>query len=197
MMKATVCSIKRSKREGYMRITLSVDGNYGAVRKNYEVSCEDWQNIGQPGEGSIILDEEISVISRIANEKAAFERALKIVAMGDNSIKGLIKKLRERGFSRECAEYAAGEMLRLGYIDEDSQLDRLTEYYVNEKRMGRRKLIPTLYSKGYTFDKIGDAISRAVDNGKIDFDHAKETLLSENSHLDFDGRKRLLYKHGF
>ena len=182
---------------GAVTVTLCTQERGKEKKRRYEVDPEDFESIGSPSIGDEVYDGEISVIIRKTERREAYDRALKILAMGDNSLDGLSRKLQMRGFSRESAEYAAAEMQRMGYIRESDQLQRLIDYNVNKKLMGKRKLIPYLVSKGYSQRNVCEAIDLAIDGGVIDFDRARKELLKTAKTDDPMQIRKILYNHGF
>ncbi len=182
---------------GGVTVTLLTHDGEKEKKRRYEVDSSDWESLGNLSVGDEIYDEEIAVIIRKTEQNEAFDRALRIVSMGDNSAKALCQKLVMRGFSRESAEYATAKVISLGYINEDEQLLRLVEYNVSKKLMGKNRLIPALVSKGYSTERIHAAIERALDEGTIDFDAAKKELLSQANTDDSMKIRKLLYTHGF
>ncbi|MDY3845802.1 MAG: hypothetical protein SOZ62_02680 [Eubacteriales bacterium] len=207
MMRAVVDSVQESKKVGFLRISLVLsEQRHGRtctqkakkeIRESYEVSREDYISIGEPREGEEILDEEISVITRISDEKEAFDRALRIVAFGDNSYRVLYAKLMQRGFSRSVCDTVIEKLKSLGYIDEDRQLRRLVEYTAKEKLIGIKKLVPLLVSKGYSSSDVIRMVGECEKNGNIDFGEIKKSLFDKYSPGDEKEKRLLLYKHGF
>ena len=208
MMRAVVDSVEESEKVGFLRISLVLsEQRHGRttctqkakkeIRESYEVSKEDYLSIGEPREGEEILDEEISVITRISDEKEAFDRALHIVAFGDNSYREMCEKLMQRGFSRSVCDTAIEKLKSLGYIDEDRQLRRLIEYTAKEKLIGIKKLVPLLVSKGYSSSDVVRIVGECEKDGNIDFNEIRKSLIDKYSPGDEKEKRLLLYKHGF
>ncbi len=210
MMKAIVDSVEESKRDGYLRITLVMNTELHracpggrsqrsgrALRESYEVGRDEYASIGSPHEGVEILDEEISVITRLSDEKEAFDRALRMVSFGDNSCRALKTKLMQRGYSPSVADTAVKKLKELGYIDEERQLRRLCSYISKEKLIGEKKLVPLLVAKGYASSDIKRIIAECENDGDIDFRKIKKELTEKYRPSDEREKKILFYKHGF
>ncbi len=196
-MSRIITCIKEKRGSELLTVTVKTEENGKEKLKSYEVSREDFEAIGSPKAGAPLEKEEFSVISFKTDCKLAFERALKILSLSDNSARALERKLIERGFSREASEYAVARIIGLGYINEENQLLRLIEFNVNSKLCGRKKLIKYLMQRGYSYSDITKAIERAEDEEIIDFESVKEELKKKYSPKTSEELRKLLYKHGF
>ena len=123
----------------------------------------------------------------------AIKKSLGILSFGDNSRIQLITKLKRAGISHSTASLAADEMVKLGYINESRQIERLIEREVNLKLLGPMKLIPKLSAKGYSPVSIKESISRLQEDGVIDFEAVKKKLTEG---LPPDEGQKALYKKG-
>ena len=143
-----------------------------------------------------MIEEREALPSAEEEARRAYSRAVKILAAGDNSCRGLVRKLTARGFSRESAESAVERLVREGYIREEELLLRQLGIYA--KRMwGPKKFIPNLIEKGFARADIEAALRRARAEGIYDGEAIKEALLADLPTEDSAARRAWLYKHGF
>ena len=181
------CSIVagHSTREGY-------------VRHTYRFPTSDYELLGRPGEGDLLMDEDIKIINTGADRAETMSRAFRILSYSDNNRASLKRKLLEHGHYKENIEYVVERMVSLGYINERKQLDSLTVSYANKKRWGRRNITSHLLAKGYSAQDINDAIDDAIERGDIDFEKTKRRLIKETigSNADEHDIRAILHKYG-
>lgn len=103
-----------------------------------------------------ISPETFDLIEEEAKKCGAYRRGLGILGYGANSQKNLTVKLRQRGFDRESAEYAAEKLKKDGFIDERSDACRIAEACLY-KLWGERRIVAYLAQKGYS----GEAVDAA------------------------------------
>ncbi len=131
-------------------------------------------------------------------EYRARKKALSLLAYSDKNERTLMRKLAEHGISREMAENVTHEMVSRGYINEESQLERLilsdaARFY------GPRKILARLAGKGYSTSDIKRVIGLLCESGELDFEDYS-TRLVEKKYPDGcseEERRALLYKHGY
>jgi SOS response regulatory protein OraA/RecX len=102
------------------------------------------------------------------------------------------------GFSRDIASSTVEECVRLGYINEDAQLERfILRYY--EQLLGPKKIIAKLASRSYSAAQISKAIRSLEAQEKIDFAQSKKRLIREklDEGASYEERLKLLYKYGY
>lgn len=150
--------------------------------------------------GDVIPDEEAEEVVEAARVCECACSGIKLLAYADNSVRGLERKLRSRGYERECAESASQALAELGYINETSQIERRGRALAERKLRGRRRVTADLAALGY--DR--EAISEWARECGIDFSvicaRAIERRGGMPPHEDADGRRRLLqylYRQGF
>ena len=127
------------------------------------------------------------------------KRALYLLSIANNNERALVTKLRAKGFSYEVASEVCREMVSLGYVNEDEQLERLIEKEANERLLGARKITAKLASKGYSITKIKAAIQRLISRGEVDFSVNARTLIGRKLPSDASEEEKLclLEKYGF
>lgn len=97
----------------------------------------------------------------------AVNKALALLNYGSCSEKRLIRKLAERGFSREIAEEAVAQLCGLGYFDPFDSACREAQIGA-VKLWGRRRIIAELRKKGYSDEAVKKALAELRKSG-IDY----------------------------
>jgi len=190
--KATVERVIESHADGILIIHIK----RGEKTQVYRVREEEYIEAGEPREGDELDAEALSALTLREDSKRAYERALKILASGDNTRAALKRKLRERGFGEAESEYAVGRVCADGYIKEEEML--LRQFAVFAKRMwGPAKFIPSLLSRGFSREMIEQAAKRAAKEEIYWAEAVKEALLEKFEPRDDAERRALLYKYGF
>ncbi|MBQ9070082.1 MAG: RecX family transcriptional regulator [Clostridia bacterium] len=175
-----------------------IDLLVGEEHKKYTVSEGTYREIGCPLSGEEIDASSLDAIAREDEERRALAKALRLLSYTDNSERQLKQKLIMASFSKFSAEAAVKECVRLGYINEERQLERLVLSYATSL-FGPRKIMAKLIARSYSTEQIIKAITSLEDDGKIDFKKSKEALirtkLPENA--DYQEKRKLLYKYGY
>lgn len=192
---ATLSSFKEIQNSNLLRLVIT-EGEENAA---YTVRTRIYNEIGMPTRGSQINDGAMELILREDEYVRCKKRALYLLSIADNNEKNLFQKLRAKGFCSEISGEVCREMVSLGYINEDSQIERIVLREANGKLFGPRKIVANLAGKGYSLSKIKDAISTLSDNGEIDFQKNASLLLSRKLDEDASEEERLavLIKYGY
>lgn len=186
--------VRDSRTKGYT--VLGIDSGDGA--RAYTVESLLYMRIGSPLPSNEI-DEAVFADVVLADEIVrATKKALSLIAYSDNNRKALFMKLKKAGFSSDAAKSAVCDMMRLGYINEERQLERLITTEARVKLQGRKKIVPKLVSKGYDKALIEAVIDKLVKSGDIDFELIARELISKKLGDDPepDAVRILLYKNG-
>ena len=185
-----VLYIRPSSSKGYLRIGLTD----GEQKLALTASEREYTEAGSLKLGDVVDDGTLALLKTADERYRARVKALRVLSYGDNSEGALLRKLRLSGISRDASYEVVSEMVSLGYINSRRQLEALISGEVNNKNTGPMKLIPKLISKGYKKSEISEVIDDLVSRGEIDFDAARERLIS--GALDEDVAK-ILYKNGY
>lgn len=194
-MSGKILSIRtKGKATSLVELTVICDGE----KTKYTISEGTYRKIGCPLSGEIIDGDSFDTLSREDEERRALIKALSILAYADNSQKRLFSKLVNHGFSRDVARSTVEECIRLGYINEDGQLERFILKYC-EELFGPKKIMAKLATRGYSPSNISNMIRTLEAQGKIDFTETKRRLLSEKlpSDASYEERLKLLFKYGY
>lgn len=168
-------------------------------RVRYTVTARDFAALGSPVRNTELDESVLSAIKYSDEYVRAKRRALRLLALGDNSEKNLTLKLLRGGIRPEIAADVAREMVSLGYIDESRQLERLVAYEANAALRGPNKIIPKLVSRGYSAGEVRRVILELSESGEIDFSRSARELIKKKLPDDAtrEQRRALLYKNGY
>ena len=194
-MGGKILSIRtKGKTTVLVELTILLDGE----KTKYTINEGTYRKIGCPLSGEIIDGDSFDVLSREDEERRALIKALAILAYADNSKRRLFSKLVTHGFSREIAKSTVEECVRLGYINEEGQLERFILKYCDEL-LGPKKIIAKLAARSYSPAQISKIIKTLEAQGKIDFTQSRERLLAEKlpDGASYEERIKLLYKYGY
>ena len=188
-----VSFLKEAGTKGYLTLGILRDGE----KRILTVSEEAFADAGSPLRGEELDEETFRFLSEEGERYAVVLRALRILSYADNSERSLTDKLRRAGFSADAAQNAAEEMVRLGYLNEERQLERLIAAEANGKLSGPRRVCAALAAKGYPAAKIRAVLRRLTDSGEIDFSENFSRLLQkEHAETEEDIRK-IRFRHGY
>ena len=194
-MRATVEKVAAARQGNGFLVTLRVGQLTDRVH-TYRVTEAEYREAGAPVEGDVLEGDVLAVLTDREDTRLAYERALKILAAGDNTAATLTRKLRERGFSEAVSRAAVARAEEAGYIKEEDMLLRQLAVYA-KRLWGPRKFLPALLQKGFSRERIEAALRRAEEEGVYDKETVKQTLLDTFSPKNQAECKALLYKYGF
>ena len=100
----------------------------------------------------------------VSDNERALRSALNILAFAECTEKTLRKKLHDKGYSPESADFAVDYMLKHRYLDEKRYLFRMVEYLGNSRLYGRRRICMQVKEKGFSASTLSlyleDALSQ-------------------------------------
>ena len=186
----------RTKEKGSPLVILTAEEEGKKIK--YTITEGTYRKIGCPLSGEIVDEDSIAIITKEDEERRALAKALSLLGYTDNNERQLLRKLVLSGFSREAARYAIEECVRLGYIDEEKQLERLVLKYYGEL-LGPKKIMAKLISKLYTRGAISRAIQDLTERGEIDFRESKKALLRDKlpEGASYEEKYKLLSRYGY
>ena len=191
---AKIIYIKESKTKGYLVIGI----REGEDKTPLTVNAAAYATVGSPALGEELDPDTLEALTKENQRFLALKKALYLLSFSDNSERNLRYKLMRAGFSRDVVDFAVSEVLRLGYINEQRQLERLILSEANSKLYGPMKIISRLVAKGYSPGDVRVAIEALSDTGEVDFDLNRTRLLEKlpDGYTD-DDMYKLLYKYGY
>lgn len=161
-------------------ILISSGGN--EQKLSGEIATRFFTDMGFP----VFSDEEISLdrekyeeLERAITLTAAIKKGIDLLSFADNTKKSLITKLTARKFSREISSEAADYLAEVGYIDEFSQAEALTEELAKKKLFGKSRIKNELYKKGFCSEAISAALEAEIDYDALCAERIKRTVGAE------------------
>ena len=195
IVNAKILSVKTKEAKSAL-VTLEV--SVAEKKIKYTISEGTYREVGCPLSGEYIDEDALSLLSSEDERRRAMAKSLSLLGYADNNEKGLYMKLIRAGFSREAASDSVEECVRLGYIDENRQLER---YILKcaEELLGPYKIIAKLLSRGYSSKKIFAVINKLEAEEKIDFKSSKARVIESKLEdgAKEDDRRKLLYRYGY
>ncbi len=187
--------VKASRSKGYLVLGLIDSGE----KHIYTVSESAYSEIGSPYPPCEIDGGMLESICFADECYRAKSIALRLLSYADNNERSLITKLVSRGIGREVARDTVAEMIKLGYVNEKRQLERLILKEANGSLAGPKKLIPKLMAKGYSRADIDSVIDMLCEAGEIDFQKNKEELIAKKVTRGATEEEisAILYKNGY
>ena len=191
---AKIIYIKESKTKGYLVIGVKE----GEQKTPLTVNAAAYSDVGAPALGEELSTDTYEALARENQRFLALRKALYLLSFSDNSERNLRYKLMRAGYSRDVVDFAVSEVLRLGYINEARQLERLIISEANSKLFGPMKIVSRLVGKGYSPSDVRAAIEALRASGEVDFDTNRARLLEKlpDGYSD-DDMYKLLYKYGY
>ena len=190
-----VVYVRPGRSRGYLTVGLSD----GEEKHSFTVSEYDYLEAGSPRPGDAADGDTVSALKHSDEVYRANLYALRILSYADNNERTLVRKLISRGISPTLATEVAHEMVRRGYINEQSQLERLVLSEANCNLSGPVKIKAKLLSKGFAGSDIDGVMDRLCDTGEIDFERSGRLLIEKKLTRGATDEeiKKLLYKNGY
>ena len=163
----------------------NVDPENGGAEEIFILSPGEWKRLNRslgydPGAGLVLsagqpVDEGIYDALRAAHGRTAAVRdAGGLLAFSDRSRAALVRRLTERGHSRENALYAADFLEKKGLLDDGEACRRYAQSAVRSKHVGPRRITAYLMSRGFSAE---DARAAAASVDPEDYREAQGRIL--------------------
>ncbi len=190
-----VVYVRPGRSRGYLTVGLSD----GIEKNSFTVSECDYAEAGSPRPGDVANSDTVGALKHSDEVYRAHLYALRILSYADNNERTLVRKLISRGISATLATSVAHEMVSLGYINEQGQLEKLVLVEANRNLAGPRKIRSKLLAKGFSGSDVDDVIDRLSASGEIDFKHSSRLLIEKKLTRGATDEeiKKLLYKNGY
>ena len=191
----TVIYVRPGNTKGYIRVGVKSDEE----KHDFSVSESEYRDAGSPMSGDDLTQDSFEELYLADMKYRAKLKALRILSYGDNSERTLARKLSLSGISADIVRETVCEMVSLGYVNSERQIEKLILNEVSLHCHGPRKIMMKLMSKGYSKSEIQKVMDRLLESGEIDFDAAAQRLLKNKLPTDADSEdiKKLLYKNGY
>ncbi len=167
-----VRAVRNGTDAGHVRLELT-----GEERCAYTLYRRHYVALGSPVVGDALGAEAMDAIQSYARYYRTRELALGILARGDNSRLGLLRKLKAKGCPEELSREICLSLLEAGYLREEDGAYRMA-VLAGKKGWGMRKVHAYLISRGFSGSLARNAISRAVENGDVDFDKNRRAFIA-------------------
>lgn len=154
-------------------LSFMIRGNGKAQKRRLIISQQSARELALK-KGKVDTDT-FDLIEDESKRCGAYTRGLGILGYGANSERDLKRKLRQKGFDGESAEYAVQKLKKEGYIDETAQARRTAEACL-DKLWGERRILAYLREKGYCDQAINAAREVLVE---VDFAEACARLIKK------------------
>lgn len=131
-------------------------------RRKFTVTAEMFFELGFPHNlcGNVEIScGKLDEVMVMAEKTAAIKKGLSILSFADNTKKSLIRKLMQKGFSRDSASSAADFLEESGYINEIGSAELLARDIAVKKLYGPRRICSALYEKGFSKEAVDNAMS--------------------------------------
>ena len=163
-MKVTLTALRATAGD-FVEAVFEISNGEDIQTEKFTVSVTQCADIGlKLGECDERLFDTVMYASML---NSAVNKALSMLNYGGCSERKLVRKLIDKGFSREISEEAVSELYTLGYFDPAENACREAERCV-AKLWGRRRIIAGLKEKGYSDEAIRKALAR-LRRGGVDY----------------------------
>lgn len=152
-----IVSVKNGKGN---KIHIYLDGDYKAtVDKDWWYS-EKYRNCKE------ITEEELTELLSSVSFRRAYNKALDLLSRRPYSEKELTRKLREKDFSEEAAEYAVNRLKELSLLDDERYAEMLAEHLYTNKHYGEKRIMQELIFRGIDRETARNAVL-ALDKDEV------------------------------
>ena len=151
------------------KIHISIDGEYAlTVDEMYFASL-------YLKDGQEISEQEYAELEKTVNIRRAYNCAVSLLSRRDHSKKELMRKLKEKGYSKG-AEAAVEKLANSGYVDDERFCRLYASELIRLKGYGRKRVEQELYLKGV--DR--EIISGVLDEISFDTDRLSDIIKRKN-----------------
>lgn len=167
------------------KISVFIDGEYLLT-----VDPDTWYSLDYT-DGSEIDDDELTEFKFIVSARKAYAQALRYLTLRSHSEKELYKKLLNKQYTPEAAEFALQKCRELGFLDDEDFAERYAAELARNKHYGIARIKNELRLKGID----GEIIEKTL--RKLDFDPVSSIIevieKKYSSCLDDEkGRKKII-----
>lgn len=147
--------MKIEEKKGKLnKIHILCDGEY-----TYTVDAEYWFSCPYHLVDCIEDEQELAEFFLSVGSRCAFNAGLRLLDYADHSKKDLMRRLAQKGHSKDCVQAAADRLEELGYIDDERCAENLVRTLSERKGMSERRIVSELMSKGFSREIADNAVS--------------------------------------
>lgn len=167
-MKITLENVTPSADGETVLLELSLfDGEHTWTEKKIISSAQFFEaGLSTSSRGSL-TKADFEQISRAAQVTAAVKKGIELLAFGQNTKKGLYRKLVARGYAKDISEAAVDFIESVGYIDEKNQATEYLHDLAEKKLYGMSRIKNELYEKDFSSEAIETALEEDIDYDAI------------------------------
>lgn len=152
-----IVSVKNGKGN---KIHIYLDGDYKATVDKEWWYSEKYRNCKE------ITEEELTELLSSVSFRRAYNKALDLLSRRPYSEKELTRKLREKDFSDEAAEYAVNRLKELSLLNDEHYAQMLCEHLYNTKLYGTKRIMQELIFRGIDRETARNAVL-ALDKDEV------------------------------
>jgi len=138
-----------SGKTGTVDVTLSDEAGH---TETFTLSAGEWKRLNKITPVAHLMEADEDLYDRLhaaAERTITVREAAAILTSGDKSASAIMRKLTQKGRSKEAAEYAVELLKKRGYLNEEDACRRIADALVRSKHYGRRRVRDYLISHGY------------------------------------------------
>ena len=163
MMTVTLLSLAERGEE--IAVTFSLQSGEHIQKEHFLLSAVQVADLHlRIGECDRACYESVEYSARL---HTAEKRALQILSFGSCSEKMLCRKLVMKGIDREIAQEAVASLCERGLLDSSASAVREVEKGI-AKLWGRKRILASLYEKGYSDHTIRSALSTLTEIDEVE-----------------------------
>lgn len=138
-----------SEKTGTVDVTLSDEAGH---TETFTLSSGEWKRLNKITLVEHLMEADEDLYDRLhaaAERTITVREAAAILTSGDKSASAIMRRLTQKGRSKEAAEYAVELLKKRGYLNEEDACRRIADALVRSKHYGRRRVRDYLISHGY------------------------------------------------
>jgi regulatory protein len=109
--------------------------------------------------GRELTPEEIEEVKKSSQIVFARQSALAFLSRSPHTRRGLVRKLRAKGFDKEAVELAVARVTELGYLDDRSYAETWARARIDSRLEGFQALYRGLVQRGVARETAGEVLS--------------------------------------
>ncbi len=125
-----------------------------------------------PAAGDVLDELRISRLKARSELVQARQTALRLLSRAAQTRRGLLRKLRSRGFGQDAAGSAINRMIELGYVDDRAFAENWTRFRISARKEGWKSLYRGLLRNGVP-RVIAEEVLRDVFTEDVELERAR------------------------
>ena len=163
-MDIKIISVSAMSEGAEILLTLSLcDGEGHTEKRKLLLFTEQYLELGLK-RGSLLDEELFEKLEQLAKQCKAIKKGSDLLSYSASSERRLAMRLRNKGFDKDSANFAASHLKSMGVINEELDVERAVSVCL-KKLWGKKRIYRELCFKGYESDIISRELS-SVDGEK-------------------------------